>query len=452
MALSVNVKGTPAASDAGKDGLTTATRLLDPAGAQFVWPNQFGIKGLNLWNLTVQIAYQNGSPALGYTSTTYMDPNGAQTGKVLTCANSKNCTGADWMVGTLGFNVSYADPCFAYSFNSASGTSGFAIDGGIMKATSFAVGIAPNGCSIQSGSTTQSLPKGFAGFQFTSSFGDATVLVATEVSSEGFFFEVDIEEVKLFLITYKKLALDVLINDEGSNIDFEADMSSAMGDMAVTSSFASNSSSTSQSLDANLTDWTWGKSGVIDLEKFHFATSSDIPTEGGCASFSTSADGSLTVGSRNVNLEEAVFAFDCKGINNLAFKINYAHNKKWTDANVNAYLEFKYPAASGGGKYSSGSKYFYGAAGFSYSRSFSATYAKKKFDRDVGVTINMSINVNTENPQKTEVLFSGNFRADRVGGGIAGALDVDGKDFTAHGTLNLDPENAGKYNSTWDAL
>lgn len=418
MALSVNVRGTPAASDAGKDGLTTATRLLNPAGAQFVWPNQFGIKGLNLWNLTVQIAFQNGSPALGYSSTTYMDPNGAQTGKVLTCSNAKNCTGADWMVGTLGFNISYADPCFAYSFNSASGTSGFAIDGGIMKATSFAVGIAPTGCSIQSGSTTQSLPKGFAGFQFAGSFGDATVSVATKVSPEGFFFEADIEKVKLVGITYNKLALDVLINDEGSNIDFEADMSSAMGDMDVTSSFASNSSGTSQSLDANLTDWTWGKSGTVDLKKFHFNTSANIPTNGGCASFSAKEDGSLTVGSRNVNLEEAVFAFDCNGINNLAFKINYAHKMKWNGANANSYLQFKYPSASGGGAYSNGTKYFYGAAGFKYDRTFSKKYKGRTFHRGVDVYIDMSITVNPVKPQDSGFSFGGGFDADRVSGGV----------------------------------
>lgn len=452
MALAVNVKGTPAASDAGKDGLTTATRLLNPAGAQFVWPDQFGIKGLNLWNLTVQIAFQNGSPALGYTSTSYMDPNGAQTGKVLTCSNSKSCTGADWMVGTLGFNISYTNPCFAYSFNSASGTSGLAIDGGIMKATSFAVGIAPTGCSIQSGDTQQSLPTGFAGFQFAASFGDATVAVATKVTPEGFFFEGDIEKVKLVGITYNKLALDVLINDEGSNIDFEADMSSGMGNMDVTSSFASNSSGVSQSLDANLTDWTWGKDGTVDLKKFHFNTSANIPTNGGCASFSTSADGSLTVGSRNVNLEQAVFAFDCNGIKNLAFKINYAHKMKWNGANANAYLQFKYPSASGGGTYSSGTKYFYGAAGFSYERRFSKKYKDRTFSRGVDVNIDMSITVNPQKPQESGFSFDGEFDADRVSGEISASLDADGGDFTAGGRLRLNPSWAGVYHHTWGDL
>lgn len=450
MALSVNVKGTPSAADAGKDGLTTSTRLSDPANAQYVWPDQFGIKGLNLWNLTVQIAFQNGSPALGYTSTTYMNPNGAQTGKVLTCSGP--CDGADWMVGTLGFNISYTDPCFAYSFNSASGTSGFALDGGIMKATSFAVGVAPTGCSIQSGSTTQSLPVGFVGFQFAGSFGDATVAVATKLTPEGFFFEGDIENLKLVGITYKKVALDVLINSDGSNIDFDADMSSAMGDMDVTSNFATNSSGLSQSLDANLSDWTWGKSGTVDLKKFHFATSANIPTNGGCASFSTSADGSLTVGSRDLTLEEAAFAFDCKGINNLAFKINYAHTMKWNGASVNSYLQFKYPSYNDGSTYNGGKAYFYGAAGFQYERHFSKRYRGRTFSKDVQVKFNMSIAVDPGNPGDSSFSFGGEFDADRVSGRISGSMDSGGGDFTTSGELRLNPSWAGVYHYTWDDL
>lgn len=450
MALSVTAKGTPSAADVNNNGLTVATRLRDPANAKYVWPDQFGIKGLNLWNMTVQIAFQNGSPALGYTSTSYMNPNGSQTGKVLKCDGL--CDASDWMVGTLGFNVSYANPCFAYSFNSGSGTSGFALDGGIMKANSFALGIAPDGCSIQSGDTTLALEKGFAGFQFTGKFGDASVAVATQVTPNGFVFNGSITNLKLVGITYEDVALNIKINENGSNINFNADMTSAMGDMSVKSAFTSNPIGKFQSLEGKLTDWTWGKNGTVDLKTFNFSTSAYISTNGGCGSFSGSADGSLSVGSRDLDLEEAAFAFDCNGINNLAFKVNYAHKMKWNGANSNAYLQFKYPSASGGKTYTSGTKYFYGAAGFSYNRRFSKKYRGTTFSRGVDVNIDMSITVNPEKPQDSGFSFDGEFDADRVSGEISASMDPGGGDFTAGGRLRLNPSWAGIYHYNWGDL
>ncbi|MEY3656514.1 MAG: hypothetical protein RL114_872 [Actinomycetota bacterium] len=447
MALSVNARGTAAAADANNDGLTTATRLTNPGAAQYVWPNQFGIKGLNLWNLTVQVAYQDGSPALGYTSTTYMDPNGANTGKVLKCTGP--CDGSDWMVGTLGFNISYTNPCFAYSFNSASGTSAFVIDGGAMKATSFGVGVAPTGCSIQSGSTQQELEAGYVGFKFSGSFGDTTLDVATQTSKDGFVFDFELDNLVLAGFTYKTVTLDIVINEKGSDISFGADMSTKMGSMTVTMDFAGDSSAVSQTMTATLSDWTWARSGTIDLKTFTFSSTTTIPTDGSCAYFKGTASGQATIGATDIALEEATMWLSCKSIDKLAFKVNYAHQPKWGGGKVNAYLNFQYPLTFPG----QSGKYFSGSAEFSYKRSFSREYKDRDFDRNVSIDFYMSLMFKPGSASSTaDFKFSGSFDADRVSGDISGEMDADGKDFTVGGEMRLNPSWAGVYHFKWNDL
>lgn len=452
MALSVNATGTPAAVDAGRDGLSAATRLTDPAGAQYVWPDQFGIQGKNLWSLTVQIAFTDGSPALGYTSTAYLDPNGAQTGKVLSCQGP--CDGADWMVGTMAFNVSYANPCFAYSFDSSSGTSGFSIDGGTIKATAFKVGIAPDGCSIQSGTTQQSLPVGFAGFQFTASFGSATLNVATQVSANGFVFNESITNLTLAGMKYKEVSLSITIDSSGSNVSFTADMTSGMGDMAVVSQFAGTSSGITQSLDATMTNWGWAGGGV-DLPRFHFATSSTVPTTAtGCARFTTAADGQIKLGGRTVTLAGANTTIDCNGVQDLYLSVYYDHKAKWNGATTTGHLELRYPTpkttfTSTGPKTTN---YLYGEVDYSYLRHFSKKYQGRTFSKNVEVAFGMSVTVNPKGTTSSGFAFWGSFDADRVSGSIGCDLPPDSTDFTCGGQLRLNPSWAGVYHHTWGDL
>ncbi|MDA2979405.1 MAG: hypothetical protein O3B42_06565 [Actinomycetota bacterium] len=445
MVLSVNATGTKAANDTGGDGLTSATRLSNPAGAQYVWPDQFGIKGMNLWSMTVQIAYQDGLPALGYSSTTYLDPSGAQIGKVITCQGA--CDSADWMVGTLGFDVSLTNPCFAYSFDSGSGTSGFSIDNGTITATSFAVGIAPAGCSIQSGTTQQSLPTGFAGFKFTARFGSATLDVATQVSTSGFVFQASISDLRIAGMTYETVALSITINASGSNVDFTAVMTSGMGDMSVTSGFSASSSGVKQSLDATLTDWDWSSANV-DIKTLHFATSATIPnTTSGCASFAASADGNVRIAGSTVTLEKgSSIAVDCNGVKTLSFDLTYVHTAS-TGSKLSEHIVLKYPIMSKDGKPT-----FYGMTEFSYERHFSKKYKNRTFSKNVTISIGMSITVNPNKPSSSGFEFWGDFDADRVSGAVDCELPADSKDFDCSGELRLNPSWAGVYRSTWSGL
>jgi hypothetical protein len=445
MSLSVNARGTAATNDSGKDGLTVATRLTNPSGAQYVWPDQFGIKGLNLWNLTVQIAFIDGSPALGYTSTTYMDPNGAQTKNVLKCTGT--CDSSDWMIGSLGLNISYTNPCLAYGFESASGTSGFVIDKGVLMATSFKVGVAPNGCSIQSGDVQQSLPIGFVGFQFSAKFGDApgtTLNVATKTSVDGYVFQASATNLKVAGMEYKSLVMNVNITTSSSQFYFNADMTSGMGNMKVTANFEANTTGMKQTLQAELTNWGWKKSGTVDLKVFKFNTAADIPLQGGCARFSADASGSLTVGSRAFTLVGASFAFQCDKITNLYLKVLYEHTVKWNpDVSANSHLELKYPYND------SGKTYLYGDVGFSYERHFSKKYKGKTFSRDVDVSFDMTLEIDTGNPAASGFSFRGDFNADRVSGAVGCSMDPGAGDFTCGGELRLNPSWAGVYHFDW---
>jgi hypothetical protein len=412
-----------------------------------VWPDQFGIKGLNLWNLTVQVAFIDGSPALGYTSTTYMDPNGAQTKNVLKCTGP--CDAADWMVGNFAFNVSYTNPCLAYGFESGSGTSGFAIDGGVLMATSFKVGVAPAGCSIQSGSVQQELPVAFVGFQFSAKFGDApgtTLNVATKTSVDGFVFNASITNLKVAGISYNNLAVAIDITTSSSEFRYDADMDSDMGSMKVTSDFATNSTGMRQTLDATMTDWGWKKNGTIDLTLFKFKTSADIPTNGGCASFSTEASGSLTVGSRAYTLVGANLDFRCDKITKLYLKVLYEHKVRWNGALAKSHLELSYPVKM------FGDKYLIGGVGFSYERHFSKSYEGRTFSRDVSVDFDMGIQLDVDNPAQSSWSFKGDFSADRVSGAIGCSMDGGGKDFTCGGELRLNPSWAGVYHFNWGEM
>ena len=446
MALSVNVTGTPSSTDKGVDGLTASTRLSDPANAQFVWNNQFGINGLKLWSLTVQVSYQDGSPALGYSSTSYMDPNGADTKSILKCIGP--CDASDWMIGNLGFNVSYTNPCFAYQFLSTSGTSYLSLDGGVMTATQFAVGVAPTGCSIQTGYKQQSLSVGYVGFKFTGSVGDAKVNIATQLKDGAFVSAGSIDNMKLAGISYKSIKWNVSITTKEADFSFSANMVNAMGDMSVASEFSANSTEVSQSLDASLTDWKWGKEGTVDLKSFSFSTSANIPLESdGCASFSTSASGEILMGTQDIDLKDAMFAFDCNGVQLVKFDVMYKHTPKYGGKAVTAEFGFEYPTATGGC-----AKCLYAWADFSYNRSFSDTYKDVKFERTVKINLAMNVLINPKYPTSTAFTFSGKFEADRVSGDVTIEMDDDMGDFTASGELRLNPSNAGIYTAKWDNL
>jgi hypothetical protein len=180
------------------------------------------------------------------------------------------------------------------------------------------------------------------------------------------------------------------------------------------------------------------------LKVFKFNTAADIPLQGGCARFSADASGSLTVGSRAFTLVGASFAFQCDKITNLYLKVLYEHTVKWNpDVSANSHLELKYPYND------SGKTYLYGDVGFSYERHFSKKYKGKTFSRDVDVSFDMTLEIDTGNPAASGFSFRGDFNADRVSGAVGCSMDPGAGDFTCGGELRLNPSWAGVYHFDW---
>lgn len=447
MVLSVNARGKAGSGDSA-DGLTASTRLARPDLATYVWPDQFGIKGLNLWNMTVQIGFTNGSPQLAYSTTTYLDPQGGNTGKVVQCNGA--CDPTDWMVSNLLFNASYTNPCFAYGFDGTAGGSSLAIDGGVLKTSVFKVGIAPAGCFVQQGDTATTLPVAFAGFQFTATFGNTTLDVATQTSVDGFVFTTQLTNLVLAGITYPNLEFTTKIDSSGSQVYFAGSMRSDLGTADVVSDFVANGTAITQSFAASVTDWRLA-SADFQVPTFTFNTSATIPTSGGCLDMSALAKGTLKVKSTEYNLTEASFRLTCNGLQSLVLSIDYLHSPKWNPGVLGTkQFTFRFVNMQPFGKFLSGS------TDLSYKRGFSKRYCGavtcKTFDRNVTVGINMSFSMNTANPGGGSFAFGGEFSADRVSGAIGCAWDGDGKAFTCGGQLRLNPSWAGVYRFTWGDL
>lgn len=312
------------------------------------------------------------------------------------------------------------------------------------------MGVAPAGCSINSGGTIQSLPVGFIGFKFTATFGDepTTINVATVLSLEGFKFVASLDKLRVAGMNYSDLSLVVTITSNSSEVKFAGRMDSKMGDALVNSDFAVNSSGMSQTLELNLTNWAWGKKGSVNLKTFHFKTSSNIPTSGGCAEFKTKADGLLTIGSVTYRLNNAQFEVNCRGVTLLDLSVEFSHKIKWNGTTAKETFTLHYPYGFG----SIGNKTLYGEATFAYSRPLSEKVAGRTFSANVKVSIDFQAWINTVKPQDSSFEFIGYFEAGRVSGDIDCTMDGFNNDFGCEGDVRYNPSWAGVYHKHWDLM
>lgn len=446
MVLSLSAVGKKDGADAGVSGTTIASRLSRPDLATYIWPDQFGIRGLNLFSLTAEIGYTAGSPVVSYTSSSYLNPQAGDISKVLQCNGP--CDPSDWMVSSLSISASYTKPCFAYGFDGTAGGSTLAIDGGVMRTSVFKIGIAPSGCSIQSGGQTQSLPVGFFGFQFSAQFGSSTFDVATQLTSEGFVFQAQATNFGLAGITYPQITLYVKIDSSGSQVSLTGQMTSALGTADVSANFAGSSSGIAQDLTASVTNWSMGKTGTFDVPKFQFSTSFSIPFGGGCADVSASASGEMLVKSKTYRLKEASFRFTCQGIESLVLAIDMEHVKTgggsiFADFRV-AYRNINAPGLKFRG--------LMGAAAFEYQKSKSWELADKDWERNITIRIGVEFRLALSNSSSADFFFGGSFEADRVSGSLGCKWASSGMDFRCDGKLRLNPRHAGVYEKTWGDL
>ena len=441
MVLSLSAIGQKNSADSKVSGTTIASRLSRPDLATYIWPDQFGITGLNLFSLTAEIGYTAGSPVVSYTSTSYLDAEAGDTSTMLQCNGS--CDSSDWMVSSLSISASYTNPCFAYGFDGTAGGSSLAVDGGVMKTSVFKIGIAPAGCSIESNGQTQSLPVGFFGFQFSAQFGSSTFDVATQLTSEGFVFDAEATNFELAGISYPSISLSVKIDSSGSQVSFAGQMTSPLGASDISASFAGSSSGITLDLTASVTDWSMGKEGTFNVPEFKFSTSFKIPFDGGCADIAASASGEMIVKEMTYRLEEASFQFTCKGLVSLVLAINMEHEIL---GGSSVFTEFRVDYSTDGINKLSGS------AVFEYQREFSETFAGRDFDKNVTVRIEVEFELRIGRESEADFSFGGSFDADRVSGEIGCEWESSNKDFRCGGELRLNPSWAGVYHYDWNIL
>lgn len=319
--LSLSAIGKPGNGET-QDGLTPNTRLTLPSTATYLVPDMMGIGGLNLWSLTGQIGWQDGSPSLAYYSTTYMDPNGSATKNVMKCTGT--CDDVDWLQGTLAFDLSYTNPCFAYGFTSNPSGGSLAIDGGVLSASNFQIGFAPNSCSINVAGKTKTLPAGFAGFAFSATFGTATVDVATQVSTNGFTFSSSLGNITLAGVLYKNLSLNVSITGSASSTSFDAVWTAGkLGDSNVHADMSIDSQGLAANISGNIPSFTTRVVGTFELSNFTFSGSAGLG--GSCGYMNSNAAGSLAMKGATYTLNKAVLNLDCNGLQAFAFDISFTH-------------------------------------------------------------------------------------------------------------------------------
>ncbi|MBM3676787.1 MAG: hypothetical protein FJW96_02740 [Actinobacteria bacterium] len=498
--LSLTANGMPAAGEPN-DGLTPSTKLKYPSTAQSYLVNDlFGIKGVNLWAISGQIGWQGASPSIALGTTTYLNPTGAMTSKFMGCAGT--CDDSDWMIGNLLIDMSLTNPCFAYSFDSAGGTGSIAIDGGVMKASSFQVGIAPGGCALTTGGSTVTLPMGFAGLKFNAAFGSATVQVATQVSTSGFEFNTAIDNIKVGGITLLNMTLNVSITESSSSVAFDALAAYLSNGSTASSPTAFMSLALHADMGADSNGLTWDVTGDIctdsskkycdpsaiasglgssttaptapeqardgngntplsggsqavgfQLVQLHFAQSGSVGT---CATIAGEASGYLQMSKSTYKLlgraDNALnpdgktafpgsqFKIDCNGIQAIDFGITFTHKSAYLDGNATKTLIISWNKAT---------STLQGSYGVSMTRNCHVhvtghTYdAQQRFDIFVTVIISNTY---------AEFSMSGHVHTGRVDGYLKFYLNSAG-DFVGTARLSVDvPWSRSTYHVDWDGL
>ena len=428
VALVANARGT---TTENYDGITYATRLRDPGAATYLWTDAFGITGYNLWNLSAQIGFIGGSPALGYNSTAYLDPTRGKMKNLVDCGGT--CDSSDYLMSNLIFNVSLTEPCFAYGFDGQASNTALSISKGVFKTTSFKVGMAPNGCTVGEGATAVTLPKAFAGFQFSTRFGGSTLFFATQASADdGFYSKFEATNIKIGPISYPILLFEVSIGTDGTSTTvFKGDMEATAGTFKVESVLTTNSKGLKQTLyayiDANSGNWKWKGSSnksnegygirtgdpIFDVDKVEIR--SEIEAADTKTSLSFAMTGTIKLRSVTYEIKSASIRFSNGRMEYLDFRFSYTHTPR-SYAGKKATADFYLT-------YDSKKNNFGGGVDTSWTMGWKKTIAGSTFQRDFAIRTSFDFNMNTSTGD-TRVTLGGSFKATNVGGGISCVFDT----------------------------
>jgi len=401
-----------------------------PSAATYIWSNAFGIQGYNLWSLSAQIGYIDGSPALGYTSTGYLNPKNPAMSKLIDCSGA--CGDDDYIKSTLVLNVSLTEPCLAYGFDGTASNTSLSLSGGVAKTKVFKIGVAPNGCTVGTGTSAVQLPKLFFGFAFSTDIKGTGVDVITTTSDQGLYAKYQVTNFRLGPVNYNNVLFEFNISTSGeSTTTFAADMTTDAGTFKVNSKLAVSGSSFNQHLDAYINasggNFNWNsKSSSSDsgkgisagdsaFEVKDLTISEDITAADNKTSFDLDFSGSLAFRGRDVSTVGSLQMAN-GSLNLLHFEFNYVHyvgGKPKVDGKF--YMDW-----------SKASGVFSGGVDMSYSRSMSYTYASHKYERGVDIRTYIDLTIDTKS-KDAKFALGGSFKATNISGSIGCKFEVGDK-------------------------
>ncbi len=171
-ALDLDLDGRFATRADGID-LTGSLSLVDSAG----WQNAFGVSGLTLFDLEVQLGVGTEGPSLGFSASASLPPSWRQPIGI-----------ADGAVITATADLAVDSPCFALDIHARDDKDAIDMGDGIVTAKSASMSIAPAGCTV--GETT--VPAGFS-FHFNGSILGTPVRVDASMQVEPLRIDAKIE-------------------------------------------------------------------------------------------------------------------------------------------------------------------------------------------------------------------------------------------------------------------
>lgn len=454
LALVASAQGT-------SSSLTSDGQPSNPAAARYLWTNAFGINGYNLWNLSAQIGFIGGSPALGYSSTGYINPLNSSMRKIVDCGGP--CKTSDYLRSNLILNVSLTEPCLAWGFDGSATDTALSLSGGVAKTKVFKIGVAPNGCTVGTGATAVTLPKLFFGFQFVTDIKGTDVEVITTTSENGLYAKYEVSNFRLGPVNYKNVLFEFEIATNGSSsTTFAADMETTAGVFQVESSLVVTTpvigpKSFNQHLyayiNASSGNWNWnGKSTAAN-------TSQGI--RAGDPAFEVkelTIDQSIVGADKNVAVNLAFsgsiefrgrsaatvgrLVMDNNTLKEVHFEFDYT-KKGWSGATATATFYLDWSSSDG---------IFDGRVDTRYTRNLSYKYGTYTYKRGVSVKTYIQLTINTRSGAATFKL-GGDFDATNISGGVDCVFSSTSMaDTSCKGTVTFYKKDLFKKTFDWSGL
>lgn len=401
------------------DGVNSA--LTNPqTGYVYLSNSYMQIPGLHLWYIAGQLEIVDGAPGFGITGSTYLDP--AQMSKVI--------HGTAWMWSNSVVNISDLSPCMKFGFTSPSPSTTYVqIQGGVFQTSTFAIGIAPRGCTV--GQAV--LPAGST-FMLDTSLGSASIslnmAIGRDANGPTFTAQDSITSLVLGGITFSQVSLNVAISSSSQSVSYICNFT-LPNSGTFNSNFAVSMNGAGHiQLDGNvsLANWTVSASN-FGVTSFNYAMSMDTST----GYFSSSTSGQLTMGAHTGLNFSGTIQVTNNVLQVLNFYFDYMHGGFATVITLS---------------YSSSTHLITGSYQWGFQKETSKTILSHKYVRHANITIYWGFSISTVNPSAATITLSGSMSGDNISGSVGCTLSTSSADDSAYASIHIDI-SGHKWDDSW---